>query len=143
MTLSVKCCGFVLATENVCSQVIHRVRKFQSPAAGAQGKGFSRAAMNENSELRYAQQQIGVEIDALQTAQQGLQRSIAKPAAPWFSERNALLYQGIAPTSKPRTAARRRQMTSTREANADPRNANGPLPLVRSQPTATGAVPIR
>jgi hypothetical protein len=101
------------------------------------------ALKKEISELRYAQQQIRAEIAALQTAQQELERSSAKIALSWFSEHSALLYQGIAPAPKPRTTARRSQTTTTREANANPQNENRPMPLVRSQVTAPGAVPIR
>jgi hypothetical protein len=102
------------------------------------------ALKKEISEFRYEQQKLSAEISALQTAQQELQRSSAKAAASWFSEPNALMYQRIAPAPKPRTAARRSQSAGTREANADPGNGNGPTPpLVRSQTTATGAVPIR
>ena len=100
------------------------------------------ALKKEISELRYGQQQISAEITALQTAQQELQRSSVK-AASWYSEPNALRYQQIAAAPNPRTAIRRSQTASTREANAEPGNGNGPLPLARSQTTPTGAVPIR
>jgi cell division protein FtsB len=102
----------------------------------------------EISELRNWQQQISAEITTLQSAQQDLQR-FSVQAVSWYSEPNGLLHQQIAAAPKPRAAAPRTQTANTQprpatqEANAEPGSRGVPLPLIRSQTPAPGAVPIR
>jgi|SRR6516225_2434692 hypothetical protein len=118
----------------------------QSSARSVEALEELHALKKEITELRDWLQQISAEISALQSAQQGLQRSSVK-AMSWYSEPNALLHQQAAP--KPRAAALRNGRATTQkrpamqEANAEAPNRTVPLPLVGFQTSAPDAVSIR